>query len=201
MAPSGDHAAVYAAANLSQDCGFHWMWAAVRVSDGTVTPLREQTYLCGSLAGTYGYGGMAWTPDSRRLTVPLQYFEDQSCGVFVYQTVVTTWDVGGTAQILAPITDLYLAGPSYTADGALLSAYQWNARTGGCTLGLRPAANLGTTAAASDLPYDMNGCTFQAPDIRGPTRLAGPRRATPPRPALPPRPQRDDCQPLAPPKR
>lgn len=132
VSPSGDYAAVYVAANLSQDCGFHWTWAVARVSDGAITRLREDTYVCGSLAGVYTYGGMAWTPDSRRLTLPLQFFEDEGCGVFVYQTVVTTWEVGGTPQSLAPIADLYLAGPSYTADGALLSTYEWNARLHNC---------------------------------------------------------------------
>ncbi len=200
MSPSGEYAAVYAGANLTAQCGVHSIWAVVRLSDGAVTPILDQTDLCGGVANSHWPGGMAWTPDSRRVTVLTRHFQDLTCGVFVYETVVTTFDIGGSPQSVS-IPGFYLGGPAYTADGALFSAFQWGAPAGGCSLGLRPAANLATTSGTPGLPYSWDICYLMAPDARGPSSLASPQRAAPPRPSAPLQPQRADCQPLAPPKR
>ena len=169
----------------------------MRLSDQVVTPIDSKILHCGGVANLYQHTGMAWTPDSRTVTVLAKHFQDLTCGVFLYETIVTSLSIGGSTSNSVPVTGLYLGAPSYTGDGALFSAYQWNATLGGCRLGWRPANSLATVAGTLDLTYGALTC-FWWPDARSPSGLVSTPRGVPQPAPWPLAPRRVDCQPLAP---
>ena len=177
------------------ECGVHSIWAVVRLSDGAVTPILDQNlYLCGGVANSHlprWHGVDPRQPASP--TVLTRHFQDfDSCGVFVYETVVTT---SSSIRRRSPQSvDTSRLRPWWSglhSGWRALQRLQLGAPAGRCSPRLRPAANLATTSGTPRLPNFWDICYLMVP-------MNAVRRAWPVRNAPRHRDRQRRCSPSAP---